>query len=104
MADVRVIDQVDGMRYEGFVGDTLAGFVEYEDVDGERAVLHTQVLDAFEGEGIGSALARGVLDDLRARGIKVRPFCPFVAGWIRRHPDYLDVVAGVFRNRVVPAE
>jgi predicted GNAT family acetyltransferase len=101
MADVKVIDQVDSKRYEGFVGDTLAGFVEYEDVGGERAVRHTEVFDAFEGQGIGGALARGVLDDLRARGVKVRPFCPFVAGWIRRHPDYLDLVADGYRNRVV---
>jgi predicted GNAT family acetyltransferase len=101
MADVKVLDQPGSQRYEGFVGDTLAGYVEYEDVDGERAVRHTEVLDAFEGKGVGSALARGVLDDLRAKGMKVRPFCPFVAGWIRRHPDYLDLVADGYRNRVV---
>jgi predicted GNAT family acetyltransferase len=101
MADVKVTDQPASLRYEGFVGDTLAGYVEYEDVNGERAVRHTEVLDAFEGKGVGSALARGVLDDLRAKGMKVRPFCPFVAGWIRRHPDYLDLVAEGYRNRVV---
>lgn len=98
---MKVLDQPGSQRYEGFVGDTLAGYVEYEDVDGERAVRHTEVLDAFEGKGVGSALARGVLDDLRAKGMKVRPFCPFVAGWIRRHPDYLDLVADGYRNRVV---
>jgi len=101
MVDVTVVDQPSGKRYEGFVGDTLAGYVEYEDVNGERAVRHTQVLDAFEGKGVGSALARGVLDDLRAKGMKVRPFCPFTAGWIRRHPEYLDLVADGYRNRVV---
>ena len=101
MVDVTVVDQPSGTRYEGFVGDTLAGFVEYQDVDGERAVRHTEVFDAFEGKGVGSALARGVLDDLRAKGMKVRPFCPFTAGWIRRHPEYLDLVADGYRNRVV---
>ena len=102
MVDVKVIDQPERGRYEGFVGDTVAGIVEYQDVDGERALKHTQVFDAFEGQGVGRALARGVLDDLRLRGIKVRPFCPFIAGWIRRHPDYLDLVADGYRNRVVP--
>jgi uncharacterized protein len=102
MADVQVVDQVDSKRYEGFVGDTLAGYVEYEDVDGQRALRHTQVLDAFEGKGVGSRLARGVLDDLRAKEMKVRPFCPFIAGWIRRHPDYLELVADGYRDRVVP--
>jgi len=103
MVDVKVTDQPDRSRYEGFVGDTLAGIVEYQSVDGERAVLHTEVFSAFEGKGVGGALARGVLDDLRARGIKVRPFCPFIAGWIRRHQDYLDLVAEAYRNRVVPS-
>jgi predicted GNAT family acetyltransferase len=65
--------------------------------------MHTEVFDAFEGQGVGGALARGVLDDLQAREIKVRPFCPFIAGWIRRHPDYLDGVADAYRNRVVPS-
>jgi predicted GNAT family acetyltransferase len=101
MADVKVVDQADSTRYEGFVGDTLAGFVEYEDHAGQRALLHTQVLDAFEGKGVGGALARAVLDDLRAREIKVRPYCPFISGWIRRHPEYLDIVADGYRNRVV---
>lgn len=101
MVDVKVIDEADSQRYQGFVGDTVAGIVEYQDVGGERAVMHTEVFDAFEGKGVGSALARGVLDDLRARGVKVRPYCPFLAGWIRHHPEYLDLVADGFRNRVV---
>jgi uncharacterized protein len=102
MVELKLIDQPDAGRYEAFVGDTLAGIVEYEDVDGERALKHTEVFDAFEGKGVGSQLAREVLDDLRSRGILVRPFCPFIAGWIRRHPEYLDIVAERFRNRVVP--
>ena len=102
MVDVKVVEAADSLRYEGFVGDTLAGYVEYEDVDGERALRHTEVLDAFEGKGVGSGLARGVLEDLRVRDMKVRPFCPFIAGWIRRHPEYLELVADGYRNRVVP--
>jgi uncharacterized protein len=47
----------------------------------------------FEGKGVGAALVQGVLDDVRARGLKVRPCCPFVAAYIRRHPEYEDLVA-----------
>lgn len=96
-----MVDAPERSRYEGFAGDELAGIVEYEDVGGQRALMHTEVFDAFEGKGVGGALARAVLDDLRARDVKVRPFCPFIAGWIRRHTDYLDVVADAYRNRVV---
>ena len=43
-------------------------------------------------EGVGSALVRGALDDVRADGQKIVPRCPFVKGWIDRHPDYADLV------------
>jgi predicted GNAT family acetyltransferase len=55
---------------------------------------HTQVEDAYEGHGVGSALARFALDDVRASGTrKVLPLCPFIKGWIEKHPDYADLVA-----------
>ena len=48
--------------------------------------------DAFEGQGVGSSLVRQELDDVRARGgLRVRPSCPFVRGWIDKHPDYADL-------------
>jgi predicted GNAT family acetyltransferase len=99
---VQVRDVPERNRYEAVAGDTVAGFIEYRVAEGDRAFLHTEVSDEFEGQGIGSALARGALDDLRARGLKVRPFCPFVAGWIHRHDAYLDVVANGYLDRVAP--
>lgn len=58
--------------------------------------LHTGVPDALGGRGIGSALARAGLDFARAEGLTVRPWCPFIAGWIARHPEYADLVAADF--------
>jgi predicted GNAT family acetyltransferase len=55
--------------------------------------VHTDVDPKWEGKGVGAALVQGALDDVRARGLKVRPFCPFVAAYIRRHPEYDDIVA-----------
>ena len=46
----------------------------------------------WEGHGVGSALVQGALEDIRARGLKVRPLCPFVAAYIERHPEYGDLV------------
>ncbi len=61
--------------------------------DDAIALKHTEVDDRFEGRGIGSALARGVLDAARRDGLAVLPYCPFMAGYIRGHPDdYLDLV------------
>lgn len=56
------------------------------------AFTHTEVDDAVEGQGLGSRLIRYALDDVRARGLKVRPVCPFVKTWIRRHEDYQDLL------------
>ena len=55
-------------------------------------LLHTEVLPSFEGKGLGARLVAGALDDIRARGLRVVPFCPFVRAYIRRHPDYADLV------------
>ncbi|WP_306223585.1 GNAT family N-acetyltransferase [Bosea beijingensis] len=63
--------------------------------DGERLVLvHTEVPSQFAGQGIGSKLAKGVFELLRASGRKAVIRCEFLKGWIAKHPDYNDVVDG----------
>ena len=82
-------------RYEISVGGEIAGFAEYELSSDRRTItfVHTVVEDAFEGQGVGSRLARGALDDARARGLRVVAQCPFIRGWIDKHPDYADLLA-----------
>lgn len=94
--DIEPHDVPERHRYEARVDGELAGYIEYRPAGRERVFRHTQVLDAFEGKGVGSALVRAALDDLRARGLTVRPLCPFVAEWLRRHPDQLDLVTDGF--------
>ncbi|SCQ64531.1 GNAT family N-acetyltransferase [Propionibacterium freudenreichii] len=54
---------------------------------------HTEVEPNFEGQGVGSKIARFALDDVRDDGSRsVLPLCPFIKGWILRHPDYKDLV------------
>jgi uncharacterized protein len=55
-------------------------------------MVHTEIEPEWEGRGFGSTLAAGALDDVRVRGLKVRPLCPFVVAYIRRHPEYADLV------------
>src|ERR671918_158008 len=55
-------------RYEATVDGALAGFAVYRDDAGVRVFVHTEVFPEFEGRGVGSALARGALDDVRASG------------------------------------
>ena len=89
---VDVRDVADSQRYEARLGDELAGIAEYRRRDGRTVFTHTEVGDEFEGRGIGGALARAALDDVRARGERAVPVCPFIAEWIERHPDYQDLV------------
>jgi predicted GNAT family acetyltransferase len=88
-----VTDQPDQLRYEIEVDGELAGFLLYRREPGVLELVHTDVDPKWEGKGVGAALVQGALDDVRARGLKVRPYCPFVAAYIRRHPEYEDVVA-----------
>jgi hypothetical protein len=81
------------LHYEARDGETLAGLAAYLLTRNDLIVFtHTEVEDGYEGKGIGSRLARFALDDARARGLGVVPLCPFIKGWIERHPDYADLV------------
>jgi predicted GNAT family acetyltransferase len=55
--------------------------------------MHTEIADEFEGHGLGHTLARGVLDDIRTRGLHVVAQCPFVAKYLRDHPEYGDLAS-----------
>lgn len=80
-------------RYEVRLDGALAGFSQYRQ-NGQRTVFtHTEVDPAFEGKGLGSALVKGALDDVRAAGRSAVPLCPFVKAYIERHPEYQDLVA-----------
>lgn len=94
MSDVNVRNNPEQHRYEAVVEDEVAGFAAYELAEGRITFTHTVVEDRFEGQGVGSALARSALDDVRADGTRaVRPQCSFIKGWIDKHPDYADLVA-----------
>jgi uncharacterized protein len=97
MADVEVRDDPERQRYEVWVGTELAGFTVYEPGPRAYAFVHTEIEPAFEGQGLASRLIRRALDDMRARGLEVLPYCPFVARFVRRHTDYLDLVPATER-------
>ena len=63
-------------RYEAIVDGELAGSIFYREREDELVLVHTQVEAEFEGRGIGGRLIVATLDDIRARGLRMRPFCP----------------------------
>ena len=88
-----VRDNPELRRYEAIVDGKLAGSILYREREDELVLVHTEVEEEFEGQGIGSRLVAATLDDIRARGLRMRPFCPFVKAYVERHPEYADLIA-----------
>jgi uncharacterized protein len=86
-----VRDNPDLNRFEMDIGDALA-VANYRAAPGVLTIYHTEVPSELEGRGHGSTLVRGVLDLVRARGLKIVPRCGFVRAFIARHPEYSDLV------------
>jgi len=80
-------------RYEVVVDGTVAGFAAYRLRDDVVVFTHTEVDPAFEGQGLGGTLAKGALDDVRLHDAHIVPLCPFIAAYVKRHPEYQDLVA-----------
>lgn len=97
---VEVVDNAAEKRFEVRVDGVLAGFAAYllhpgfGDRPGAVVFTHTEVEPDFQGQGVAQELARQALDQVRARGFQAQPRCPFIASYIRRHPEYEDLVAG----------
>jgi predicted GNAT family acetyltransferase len=90
-----VIDVAAEQRYEATIDGTLAGSIEYVVKYGRLALIHTEVLPAFEGKGVGSSLVRFGIAEARRRGLRVIPTCPFVRSYVESHPETHDVVIGM---------
>jgi predicted GNAT family acetyltransferase len=72
--------------------DGADALLEYGESDGMIEFFHTEVPQAHEGKGVGSALAREALEYAKKQGLRVVPTCAFVSGWLERHPEYADLV------------
>lgn len=93
MTTPTVANNPEASRYEISVEGKFAGFTEYAD-EGDIVVFpHTEVFDGFEGQGLGAILVTGALDDVRANGRLIRADCPYVRQFLRKHPEYKDLVA-----------
>jgi uncharacterized protein len=81
-------------RYDMTVDGKPAGHIAWR-MHGDDTIdlVHTEVAGEYEGRGLASKIAKFALDDARKRGLKVLPTCSYIAGWIRKHPDYEDLVA-----------
>lgn len=81
------------LAYEAYLDGERVGDLTYSKLGLTVTALHTEVDPAAEGQGVGSALARALLADVAAAGGTVVPDCEFVAAYLKRHPEYADLVA-----------
>jgi predicted GNAT family acetyltransferase len=103
--DLTPSHEPDNDRYVITDDSTVVGFTEYHLRGGDHYFFyHTLIDDDYAGQGVGSKLARFALDDVREKGGFVVPLCPFIAGWIEKHPDYQDLVDRVIWDRVTRSQ
>jgi uncharacterized protein len=89
---VLVEDNPARRRFEILVDGSLAGFAGYQLRQDTVVFTHTEIDPQFRDMGVGGALVRGALDQVRERGDRVVARCPFVAAYIEKHPQYEELL------------
>jgi uncharacterized protein len=79
-------------RFSIAVDGQTAGFTQIDDRDGRRIFPHTEVDDAFQGRGLATILIGEALQQTREAGLRIVPKCPTVADFVKKHPEFNDVV------------
>jgi hypothetical protein len=97
--EVKVLSNTEAHRFEAKVSGIQA-FLQYSLSGNSIVFTHTEVPTEIEGRGIGSSLAKAGLDYARRHGLTVVPRCPFVEGYIRKHPEELELVDPALRDEV----
>jgi predicted GNAT family acetyltransferase len=96
---IPVVNNEAARRFEARLGDEVA-FAEYRLADGVIILPHTVVPEAFAGKGVGGQLAKAALSYAREQGLEVVPTCPFMAGYVTKHPEWHDIVQRDCRQKL----
>jgi predicted GNAT family acetyltransferase len=92
MENYELIDNQDENQYEFRIGKHIAKIEYIKTKNNEIYLTHTETPIALEGKGIASALVKEVLEDIKAKGLRLVPLCPFVVSYIQKHPEWRDLV------------
>jgi predicted GNAT family acetyltransferase len=92
VTDVKVQDDPGKNRFEILVDGALGGFAAYRIKDGLVIITHSEIDQGFRGQGLGGQLAGRTLDQLRERGARVVPSCPFFADYVAQHREWDDII------------
>ena len=92
MENYKMIDNVALHQYEFRIGDLIPRIEYIKTKNGEIYLTHTEVPSALEGKGVGSSLVRLALEDIERQQLRLVPLCPFVAGYVQKHPEWKRLV------------
>lgn len=96
--DLHIVDNTEEQRFETRLNDKIA-LIAYRWEHGMLALMHTEVPEEFEGEGIASALATFAFEQAKQQQRKVLVFCPYISVWLNRHPEYRELVEKDYNSR-----
>ena len=92
MSEVTITDAPEIHHYELKVDGAQAGFINYRDHGERRVILHTEVDEAYQGQGLGTRLIVGALDHIREQGMRAVTLCPMATAYVNKNRDYDDIV------------
>lgn len=90
--DYIVTHNTEKKRFETIVED-LISVIDYKtDDNGDLVITHTGVPHKLEGRGIAAAITQYMLEYAKSNSLKVRPLCPYTSAYIRKHPEYEELI------------
>jgi len=92
MENLEVKNNQSKNQFEADLSGKTALIQYRREANGTLNLFHTEVPGEFEGKGYGSQLVKGTLEQIKADNLKINPSCPFIAAYLKRHPEYEDLV------------
>ncbi len=100
--ELEMVNKPEERRWHALLDGKRVGYVEYRLSPGRVSFIHTVVAPDYQGHGIARQLARAVLDDAVARGLRISPYCPYIRSYLERHHEYDAQVDPVRRPPAEP--
>jgi uncharacterized protein len=90
--DPEVVDNTAVHNFEMYI-DGHRSFIDYKVRDGKIYLIHTEVPEALQGQGVAALLVTKTLEYIEANGLKIVPLCSYVQAYLKRHPEWNRLVA-----------
>lgn len=94
--EITITENTEKKRFETEVEGRTA-LIDYKKAENKIYLTHTEVPSELEGKGIASSMVKQVLQRIKDEGLELVPLCPFVASYIKRHPEWKEILAKGYR-------